>query len=319
MANHAPCFEEAKNIIDYCSSNEVKIEEWISIFLESVAISCERCQMKDKKVGDLYSLLGTKYYDDLANRKKSKKYLDYAKELYTEVGEKVSPDIYHRLGDIDNNLDYLNKALSQYEKENNEKQKAICLSSIGTVYWNRGSLDKALSYFEKELELLKENDFTYLAINYNQQSLVYKDKRDIDKAFKYQEEAISLLDPSLIKKSIERNDDWFNKRELSQFVNNLGELYMDETEEFDLALKYIKESLDLREKNLYEGHERFGESYDNLAIIEEKRGNINEAYDYQLKAIKIWENSSPEKDIYLEEAKERLKNLQCKRHSREKR
>jgi len=134
--------------------------------------------------------------------------------------------------------------------------------------------------------------------------LNYKDKGDVGKAFDYQIKAIRL-----VEKAIEEDNSWFSKREKAQFLNNLGELYMDEIEKLDLAFRYIKDSLDLREEILYDGHERFGESYDNLAIIENKRGNINKAYEYQLKAIEIWEESPPERDIYLEEAKDRLKDL----------
>ena len=301
LPENMPYFEEVKYIIDYFLKYERKEEKWITSYLESVVSSCQRCEMKDKKIGNLSRLLGINYYDDLGNKKKSKIYLEYAKKLFIEIGEEVDIDIYHRLGVIDDKPEYLERALSQYEKENNEKQKATCLNDMGVIYWNNKSLDKALSYFEEELKLLKEDNFIHLAINYNQQSLVYKDKRDIEKAFEYQREAINL-----IEKAIE-NDDSLQ----AQFINNLGELHMYK-EEFDLALKYIRESLNLREKILYEGHERFGESYDNLAIIEEKRGNFCEAYEYQLKAIEIWEKSPPERDSYLEDAKERLKGLEWK-------
>jgi len=303
LANYAPSFKDIENIVKYCLSGK----EYEMKVLESIVSSCNQCYIKNKEVGKLYSLLGINYYNILYNRKKSKIYLDYAKELYMELEVEISPNIYYHLGIIDKKISYLRKALSQYEKENDEEGKALCLTGIGTIYWDRGLLDKALSYFKKELKILKDNNFIRLAINYNQQSLVYKDKQNIDKAFDYQEKAINLA-----KKAIEKDNSWFNKREKAQFINNLGELYMDKTEELDLALKYINQALNIREKILYATHERFGESYDNLAIIEDKRGNINKAYEYQLKAIEVWEESSPERDIYLEDAKKRLKALKVK-------
>ena len=305
LANYPSHFKEIETIINYFLKYEIKIEEWITIFLESVANFCIQYSMEDKKVGDLYYLLGRKYHDDLANIRKAEIYLNNAKKLYVAVENVIDIDIYHRLGCINNNLYYLNKALSHYEKEGSEEEKAVCLDDIGTAYWKQNELNEALVYFEKSLELLKENDFRGRAINYNQQSLVYKNKNEICKAFKYQLKAIKA-----IKKAREEDNSKLNKREEAQLINNLGELYMDETEQYTKAFNYLKEALDLREKILYAGHERFGESYDNLAIIENKLGNINSAKEYQLEAIEIWEKSPPEKDSYLEDAKKRLKGFQ---------
>jgi tetratricopeptide (TPR) repeat protein len=133
---------------------------------------------------------------------------------------------------------YYKRRLRLARDSGNTKEWAALLRNIARIYDDEGELDKALSYYEKSLNLTtneKEKAATYNII-----ALIYNKKHDYQKAVEY------------FHKAIETSERYGDYHDASISKLNLGEIYR-KMEDYENAEKYLSEGI--------EGAKKVGDKY----------------------------------------------------------
>ena len=299
LPENAPSLKDIETIVEYFYKYTSKDDIWI-VYIESIAEFLEKSHFRDEKVSKLYFEIAYLFYEKFGNYKKARKYFMLNKEIIEEQGlesievsYKFLAFVTGKLEDLEESYTYISKALKIFEKNNDKRSIAICDDILGGIYWKKQELEQSEIFYKKALDFyLPTTNVTQKAIIYNNISLIYKDKEDYSKSHELLEKAIEL--------------DIDDKKEVAQFYNNRGELYIEERE-YELAKKDILFAFKMREDlKLYEYHDYFAESYDNLAIIYFERGEYKESKIEQDKAIEIWSYNHDDNYGYLVDARERL-------------
>lgn len=135
--------------------------------------------------------------------------------------------------DYKNALNYVNKALSEFEKIDYWRGKCGSLNVIGLIYKETGYWDKAIQKFLEAKELaFKIGDFNNIAMICGNLGNIYADRWELDKA----EKELSL-DLEFSKKTEDI-------QKIQSAYENLGNLFTDK-KEIEKALEYHKISLEI--------------------------------------------------------------------------
>lgn len=175
----------------------------------------------------------------------------------------------------------VNLRFAQLSEETNGQNETTAASYniIGSVYWNLGEYDKALEYYNKDLEIQKEvfgekhND---TAGSYTGIGLVYKDLGDYDEALKLYNKALEINKVVLGE----------NHPDTAASYNNIGIVY-DELGDYDKALEYYFKGLEIKKNVLGENHSDTASSYNNIGNIYSRLGDYDKALEYYIKAWEI--------------------------------
>jgi tetratricopeptide (TPR) repeat protein len=197
---------------------------------------------KYPKKSEAYRCLGIAYYNvgelNLAydNMKKAESLTNNKKDLmyiYNWTGL-----ILNGMGYLDDALLYSSRSLSLAKDLGNTTMQATLINNIAAIYYDKGELDKALSYYEESLSL--ETNEKDKAVTYNNIANVYDKKGDYQKAVEYFQKAIEID---------EKYGDYHNA---SKHKLNLGNTYR-EMKDYENAEKYLSEGL--------EGVKKVGDKY----------------------------------------------------------
>lgn len=151
-----------------------------------------------------------------------------------------------------------------------KREMARVLSRIGTAHYVKGNTVIALGKFEQCLELrLTLNDPYLVAMTYNNIASTYSELGYYKKSLKHFELALALQD------SIKRP-----QVKLS-VLQNIALIYMG-IEEFDIALKYLNETIEIAQK--VEDYD-LTSSLANIAIIHQQRNEHIKAMDYFISSL----------------------------------
>ena len=205
--------------------------------------------------------------------------------------------IYNQIGMILESMGYLDDALLNYSRSlslarnlgNTDMQVAL-LSNIGGIYYNKGELDKALSYCEESLNLTtNENKKETL---YNNIAVIYNKKGDYQKAIEY------------FHKAIEIGERYGEYRGVSIDKLNLGDTYR-EIKDYENAEKYLSEGL----KGVKEVGDKYWEAigYKRLGMLYKDEGDKKTAKENYKRAYNLFESIGAEKDT--QEVLKEMKNL----------
>jgi tetratricopeptide (TPR) repeat protein len=176
---------------------------------------------------------------------------------------------------LDNAYTYLLKAMNlAKELQNTEAQGAI-LNIIGTIYYSKRELDKALSYYLDSLHLTS-NKKTRANI-YNNIALIHQEKGNHKKAITYLQKAIEIA---------EKEGDIHN---LSIYKLNLGYIYAKQ-KNYKLAIKYLSEGLNEIEK--LSDKYSLAIAYKYIAKFHEEREEEELAKEYHAKSKELIENKT---------------------------
>lgn len=191
--------------------------------------------------------------------------------------------LFWEKGEVDDALKNVKKAkkiLEDYSLEDSEMSKI--LHNLGKYHWHLGNLDEALSYFQKTLEIQKENfDIFRSAYTHSSLSLIYQQKGEAEKAKAQFEEALTLIQKI------------GNLSLLGDVFINLAVL-MDSEGKLDSALEYLHKA-----EKLYKmaGLPTGAIVNINKATFLEKRGKLKDALEEYRKGLRI---ASKNKEMYWE-------------------
>jgi serine phosphatase RsbU (regulator of sigma subunit)/Tfp pilus assembly protein PilF len=191
--------------------------------------------------------------------------------------------------------------------------KAHALNNIGSVFYSKGNLPKALDYYLKGLRMREElGDKMGLAESYNNLGVLYKRQGDTNKAISYYQQSLkfyvdanylegqanSLGNIGILYASENKNDTALsyllkeynivkgtgNKHSTARVLGDIGTIYQKQNK-FDDALKYCQESLDLATQTDDKDYE--ARTLYIIAQIEYDKNNYEKAHDYGTRALAI--------------------------------
>jgi class 3 adenylate cyclase/tetratricopeptide (TPR) repeat protein len=184
------------------------------------------------------------------------------------------------------------------------------LSELGFTYLDTHDYETSMQYFQKHLELAQKNDDDELSASYNAIALNYSYREDSDKALSYYNKALEIekkignkkgiasatlniaaeyyekedIEKAIVttKKSLSLFRELEDKSSISMCLNNLSAFH-EEIEEYDIALDYAFQTLTIS-KELNE-EVPLAYTYKTIGSIYYKMRNIEKAFENYFKAI----------------------------------
>jgi len=209
---------------------------------------------------------------------------------------KIILDIYSTQDVLDkkNYLIYLESLnlVTRKIKLKNEKI-AYLIHSEGYINFILGNYRKVKKLYDESFNMRKDilnKDDIQLAISYNGQASIAEKNGNYN-------EALELYKKSLEKK---KKNVWIEKIVIE--YNNIGRMYQ-KLEQYDAALKFLRESLNIRKEIFGEDSESTAKAYNVLASLfqhmsKDKNGEyFKKAYEYYIKSLnirkKVLQNNHP--------------------------
>jgi tetratricopeptide (TPR) repeat protein len=181
------------------------------------------------------------------------------------------------MGNLNDAILYFMKSLISAKELNNIVMQASIISNIANVYFSKGELDKALSYYEESLSLITgEKD---KAVIYSNIALIYSEKGDYQKAVEY------------LQKAIEIDEKYGDYHGVSTRKLNLGDTYR-EMKDYENAEKYLSEGLEGVKKIGDKYWEATGYRY--LAWLYRDKGDKKTAREYYTRAYNLFKSIGAE-------------------------
>ena len=168
------------------------------------------------------------------------------------------------------------------DKSSSNTDRALYLNQLALVYDSMGEYSKALSYYEKDLEISKQAlppNHPDLATSYNNIGIVYDDMGEYSKALSSYEQSLEIMKVSLPP----------NHPSLATSYNNIGSVYYN-MGEYSKALSYYERSLEIYKVALPPNHPSLAISYGNIAGVYDEMGEYSKAlssYERSLEIMKV--------------------------------
>lgn len=192
--------------------------------------------------------------------------------ILTQIG-----DSYFQLKDAEEALEFYNRAKKIYQDLGNYRQQTDILNKIGEVYQQLGNLEKALEIYQQALKLSLENDTSsasnslWISINI---ARLYSQQREFDKALNILQQALDS-----------------NQKPNSSLYPEMGKVYSN-LGELEKAVQFFNKSLNLQRDNYPESQ---AENRLGIAVVEQQRGNLEEALTQIKIAISLTEETRSRK------------------------
>ena len=193
---------------------------------------------------------------------------------------------WSRLGKILINIGQLEKAEELYQmlldKASSKTDRAHYLNQLGVLYYNMGEYSKALSSYERSLEIYKKAlppNHPDLATSYNNIGGVYDDMGEYSKALSCYEQSLEIYKVALPP----------NHPDFAQSYNNIGGVY-DNMGKYSKALSSYAQSLEIRKVALPPNHPDLATSYNNIGMVYKNMGEYSRAlssYEQSLEIMKV--------------------------------
>ena len=126
------------------------------------------------------------------------------------------------------------QSLELYEKIGNVGGKAASLHNLAVIYANRGDVGEAIALYQQSLELYEKiGDVQGKAASLHQLAGIYANRGDVEKAI------------ALYQQSLELEEKIGNVQGKAASFAMLGQLLADEKGDFEQALNYLQQSLEI--------------------------------------------------------------------------
>ena len=217
-------------------------------------------------------------------------------ELTQSVREQMgSRTGWSRLGEILWRIGQPQKAQALYhmllEKAYSDADRAIYLNNIGLMYRNMGEYSKALSYYERSLEICKvalPPNHPDLATSYNNIGFVYYNMGEYSKALSSYEQSLEIWKVALPP----------NHPDFATSYNNIGLVY-DNMGEYSKALSSHEQSLEIKKVALPPNHPDLAKSYNNIGSVYYKMGEYSKALSSYERSLEIRKVALPPNHPHL--------------------
>jgi tetratricopeptide (TPR) repeat protein len=191
---------------------------------------------------------------------------------------------WSRLGAILIKLGEPSKAEQLYqilldEKASSDEDRAQYNHQLGRVYRNMGEYSKALSSYERSLEILKialPPNHPDLATSYNNIGNVYADMGEYSKALSSYERSLEICKIALPP----------NHPDLAQSYSNIGTVYA-KMGEYSKALSYYEKDLEISQKSLPPNHPDLAASYNGIGLVYDNMGEYSKALSFHERSLEI--------------------------------
>lgn len=218
---------------------------------------------------EAYYTLSGYYQND--NPRKAMKYLQlsmefadkWKSETFFYLGYLRKAQLFRATGKLDSSIHYCNKILNQAIKEKKFNHQNSVYGELGLVANSQDNFQKAIHFFEKQLELIKSGLVKESPASvYNNIGISYASLGKVDMAFEFFNRALKH-DLILSYPGALGND-----------YNNLGIMYMM-VERLDSAMIYFERGMKYRK--LSNDQLGVGGSFNNLSLLQKSLGNYKEA------------------------------------------
>jgi class 3 adenylate cyclase/lipopolysaccharide biosynthesis regulator YciM len=164
----------------------------------------------------------------------------------------------------DKALKYLSMALPLCEQLGNTEAFGIISENIGEIYFKKGNYNKAMEYYKKAVDVLKNNPNAPFALNGI--GKIYRDKGDFDQALKFHNEALQLAQKLDVQQRVVES------------LEGLANAY-EKKGDLNTALNYFVRAATLA-SDIKSNH-NLKDLYSEMASTYEKAGDYKSAYLYQ--------------------------------------
>ncbi|MBE0638750.1 MAG: tetratricopeptide repeat protein [Bacteroidales bacterium] len=184
-------------------------------------------------------------------------------------------------GDVQNSLQFAQKALAIAEKSNQNDLLSYALFNIGVAYFNQGLLEISTKYFYRYFEIQKEmqddKGTAYALVNLG---AVHLKLNQFEQSRAYFEQALNIFDQMTEQGEIAKPG-----AEMISIYNNLG-VVSKNCDEPEKAIDYYSRGISLARRT--PGQEVFlGNLLNNLGSIYLDLGKTSEAYDFLNEAYEV--------------------------------
>ncbi|CAF4651435.1 unnamed protein product, partial [Rotaria sp. Silwood2] len=205
-------------------------------------------------------------------------------KLTAHLREEISGETgWARLGSILITLGEPAKAEHLYhillEKASTDKQRSNYNFQLGSVYYRMGEYSKALSSYERSLEIKKialPPNHPHLAASYNNIGLVYSNMGEHSKALSSHERSLEIQKIALPP----------NHPDLAASYNNIGSVY-DNMGEYSKALSSHERSVEIQKIALPPNHPDSAISYNNIGSVYYNMGEYSKALSSYERSVEI--------------------------------
>ena len=208
---------------------------------------------------------------------------ELTEHLREEMGSMTG---WEGLGEILIKIGEFGKAKQLYKallhKASSDKERGDYPHQLGRVYDEMGKYSKALSSYERSLEIRKvalPPNHRDLAISYNNIGLVYQNMGEYSKALSSYEQSLEIMKVALPP----------NHPDLAGSYNNIGSVY-DNMGEYSKALSSYERSLEIKKVALPPNHPDLATSYNNIGLMYDNMGEYSKAltsYERSLEIMKV--------------------------------
>ncbi|CAF4379756.1 unnamed protein product [Rotaria sp. Silwood2] len=170
-------------------------------------------------------------------------------------------------------------------KATSDKQRSVYNHQIGNVYYNMGEYSKALSSYERSLEIRKialPPNHPNLASSYNNIGNVYGKMREYSKALSSYEQSLEIQKIALPP----------NHPDFAQSYNNIGLVYSN-MGKYSEALSSYERSLEIRKIALPPNHPNFALPYNNIGNVYYNMGEYSKALSSYERSLEIQKIALP--------------------------
>jgi tetratricopeptide (TPR) repeat protein len=196
---------------------------------------------------------------------------------------------WQRIGILLGKISQFDKAEELYTvlhgQTSDEGKKATYYNNLGYVKGDQGDYEKALSFYEKALEIRQKTlppNHPSLATSYNNIGLVYQNMEEYSKAFSFYEKTREIFEKTLPP----------NHRMLATSYNNIGAVYVH-TGEYSKAVSFYEKTREIFEKTLPPNHPSLATSYNNIGLVYQNMGEYSKALSFHERALEIAQKTLP--------------------------
>lgn len=194
-----------------------------------------------QKIGEWSEAMKT--YETSLKIARKKNLFDYQVKILSRIGAQYFIESKFR-----ESISPLKKSLQMCRELNFQKDEINALINLGASYQKLGELNKAIRIYTKLQSKLKDNNIKKVTL-YANFGVIYENKKQFNKSREYYEKGLIL------------GQNLNAKRPISQILNNLGNLYLQNYED-DKCIESYKQLLKLAKEQ--ENNNWIGLAYNNI-------------------------------------------------------